>query len=276
MPLPPPPLPETLPALRAEIDRLDDALHELLLRRADVVAALAASRVKAAGSLLRPGREAMILRRLLARHHGPLPAAALVRLWREIFASSTALQGGFAVALFARGPEQAALAAEHFGVATPVRAHPTPARALAALDAGEAAVAVLPFPEEGEPAEAAWWRSLDSPRLQVVARLPFLAGAEPAAEALVVAAGAPDPSAADFALVRLEIDGELGRSALLARLAGAGFVARQVLLRRDGPRLTALVEVEGRVEAADARLAALDLDRALPLGFYAAPIRGGE
>ncbi|HYZ32124.1 MAG TPA: chorismate mutase, partial [Crenalkalicoccus sp.] len=70
------PLPEpdaaALAALRAEIDTLDDALHDLLMRRAGVVARLAASRAKGDAPALRPGREAAVLRRLLARHAGPL------------------------------------------------------------------------------------------------------------------------------------------------------------------------------------------------------------
>ncbi|MFM7416430.1 MAG: chorismate mutase, partial [Alphaproteobacteria bacterium] len=62
-----------LQALRAEIDALDDAMHDLLMRRAGVVARMAASRAKVgAGSPLRPGREAAVLRRLLARHSGAL------------------------------------------------------------------------------------------------------------------------------------------------------------------------------------------------------------
>ena len=88
------PGPETsLAALRAEIDAIDDALHDLVMRRAAVVARMAASRVKGDASSLRPGREASILRRLLARHSGALPPAALVRLWREILSASNAMQG---------------------------------------------------------------------------------------------------------------------------------------------------------------------------------------
>ena len=37
---------------------------------------------------LRPGREAMVLRRLLGRHSGPFPRGALVRLWREIMGAA--------------------------------------------------------------------------------------------------------------------------------------------------------------------------------------------
>ena len=87
-----------LEALRAEIDRLDDALHATLLRRAEVVAAVAALHAKHANPL-RPGREAAIIRRLLARHHGALPRHTIVRLWRELLAATTAMQGRFALAV---------------------------------------------------------------------------------------------------------------------------------------------------------------------------------
>ncbi|MEN9499161.1 MAG: hypothetical protein RIS83_980, partial [Pseudomonadota bacterium] len=69
---PAPPIADpALQALRAEIDALDDAMHDLLMRRAAVVARMAASRAKTGGgSPLRPGREAAVLRRLLGRHQG--------------------------------------------------------------------------------------------------------------------------------------------------------------------------------------------------------------
>ncbi|MDO9709086.1 chorismate mutase [Paracraurococcus lichenis] len=264
--------PEALAALRAEIDRLDDQLHDLVMRRAEVVASLAASGVKRGGSPLRPGREAMILRRLLARHAGALPGGAVVRLWREIFGASSAMQGGFTVAVYAREEAQLRLARDHFGGAIPLRPLPTAARALAAVAAGEAQVAVLPAPEEGEPAEQAWWTGLDAPRLQVVARLPFWSEGE--AAALAVAPGAADPSGDDRSLLRLEMAGDRGRAQVAAALAAAGLPPRSLLLRRDGGVVRALAEIDGVVEDGDARLAALPFDRALPLGFHAVPERG--
>ncbi|MBL6455750.1 chorismate mutase [Belnapia sp. T6] len=268
------PAPDALAAARAEIDALDDALHELVMRRAEVVARLAASRAKT-GSPLRPGREAMILRRLLSRHHGPLPAEALVRVWREILASSSAQQGGFTVAAYARSPEHGRLAREHFGSLTPLRSLPTASRALAAVAAGEAQVAVLPLPEEGEAPEDAWWTSLDSPRLQVVARLPFYAPRRDGVpEALAVAPGAPDPSGADRSLLRIEAVADRSRAQLAGALTAAGLPPRLLLLRREGGVLRALAEVDGVLAEGDPRLAALAVDRALPLGFYAVPERG--
>jgi chorismate mutase/prephenate dehydratase len=270
--------PNPLAQARAEIDALDDALHDLVMRRAAVVARLAASRAKAGSpSPLRPGREAMIMRRLLSRHTGALPATALMRLWRELLASSSAQQGGFSVAVYARGPEHERLAREHFGSLTPLRSLPTAARVLSAVAAGEAQVAVLPLPEEAEAPEAAWWMSLDSPRLQVIARLPFhAAGTEGLTEALAVAPGAPDPSGADRSLLRIEASGDRSRAQLTAALTAAGLVPRMLQLRRDGGVLRALVEVDGVLTADDPRLAGLPVDRALPLGFYAVPERGDQ
>ena len=46
---------------------------------------------------LRPGREAIILRRLLARNRGIFPPAALVRMWREMLCALLPLQGTFSV-----------------------------------------------------------------------------------------------------------------------------------------------------------------------------------
>lgn len=274
------PSPETtapdppLAALRAEIDRLDDALHDLLMQRAAVVARMAQSRAKAPGTPLRPGREALILRRLLARHEGALPRAALVRLWREIFAGSTLMQGSFSVALQARGPEQERIARDHFGSLTPLKLHQSGAAALADVTAGRAGVAVLPLPQEAEPAEAAWWTRLDAPRLQVVARLPFLAGAEPAHEMLAVAPLPPDATGHDRSLLRLEAGRPLSRSAIQKALAAAGLKPRSLMLRSDGGLTRVLLELDGALAPEDPRLKGLPFDRATPLGFYAVPKRG--
>jgi chorismate mutase / prephenate dehydratase len=300
---PPPPPDAATPAdagpplasLRGEIDALDDAIHDLLIRRAEVVARLAQSRAKAEGPPLRPGREAQVLRRLLTRNRAPLPASAVMRFWRDLFAASTGLQAPFSAAVFAIGPEEMRIAREHFGALTPLRRVTTPSRALAQVASGEASVAVLPLPREDEPAEEAWWTGLDSPRLQVAARLPFwtpqaaAGGGTEAAQrggCLVVAPGAPDPSGTDRSLLRLEGVGTgagRGRASLQAALAASGLAQPEgggilLLRRRDdghGPAAAhALAEVEGVVALGDKRLASLPVERALPLGFYAVPMRG--
>src|SRR3979490_996114 len=82
-------------ALRARLDELDDKIHDLLMDRARVVENVARSGKAAA---FRPGREAAILRRLLARHTGKLPPQTLVRMWREMLAGTTAMQTAVTIA----------------------------------------------------------------------------------------------------------------------------------------------------------------------------------
>ena len=261
-----------LQALRAEIDALDDAMHDLLMRRAAVVARMAASRAKnGAGSPLRPGREAAVLRRLLARHSGALSRGAVVRIWRHIFMAHTAIQGAFTAAVAASGEAAPtlALAREHFGTATPLTQFASPAQALAALSAGKASVAVLPAPT-GE-GEGAWWQSLEAPRLCIVARLPFLADATRADAALVVAPVPPDASGDDRSFVRLEAAADAPREGFARMLSDAGLTGRILSLARQGGRSLALAEIDAFIAAGDPRLAGLN---AVLLGAYAVPVAG--
>jgi chorismate mutase/prephenate dehydratase len=260
-----------LAELRAEIDTLDDALHDLVMRRADIVARLAGSRAKGAGPALRPGREAAILRRMLARHSGPLPRSALVRLWREMFAASTAMQSNFTV-VAAADPEHAEavmrLTRAHFGGTTPIRAMTTVGQALATLLSGEAAVATLPAPEPEEREDAAWWVRFDAQTLQVTARLPFLA--EPGgASVLVISPTPPDASGRDRTLLRIELTADFSHARLTRLLADAGIPALSLQIRRTGEQALALAEVAGFWEARDPRLKWLSGLHVERLGAYA-------
>ena len=274
---------DSLAALRAELDGLDDQLHDILVRRSGVVERIGALGVKGRVPL-RPGREAVILRRLLARHAGPFPRAGIVRVWRELISAFTAQQRPVLITVCEAdgGPELLAAAREQFGALTPMRVHRSPAQAIREVSAGLATAAVLPLPAEGEAPAAAWWTALlhaDDPRIHVVARLPFWAArpeGTPKAQALVVAAGPPDPSGADRSLLGLELPLDVSRARLSAALAAAGLQAGPVILRRDpGAAAQALADVEGFVTDADPRLAALQsvLRPPIVLGAYAIPIQ---
>jgi chorismate mutase / prephenate dehydratase len=277
-------LPANLDALRAEIDRLDDDLHDVLMRRAEVVERVGALGVKGRVAL-RPGREAAMLRRLLARHAGGLPRRAVVRIWRELLAATTSMQGDYSVAVCETGAdgEFSACAREHFGALTPLRVYHSPAQAIGQLFTGAATLAVLPIPQDGEAQPAAWWTALlhrDEPRIHVVALLPFWAArgeGTPRAQAYVVAPAAPDPSGQDRSLIGLELPPEMSRARLSTALSAAGLAPGAVLLRRDPAGSTlALVDVEGFVTEADPRLAALAdvLRPPVVLGAYAVPLNG--
>ncbi|MEO8715188.1 MAG: chorismate mutase [Acetobacteraceae bacterium] len=275
------PPPGDLAALRVEIDRIDDALHDLLMCRAELVGMVGASADKAAsGVALRPGREAAIIRRLLARHAGRLPAQALVRIWRELLAATTAMQRPFLIAV--ASADLVGAAREQFGVLTPLRVHASPAQAIAAVSGDAASVAVLAMPSQDEPAGAAWWTMLlrhDRPRLHIVGRLPFWApraeGA-PSAQALVVAAIAPDASGQDRALIAVEMGADISHARLTSALGAADLAPRSLILRRDpGQGALGLVEVDGFMADDDPRLARIGaLRQPIVLGAYAIPVTG--
>jgi chorismate mutase len=268
-----------LPALRAELDRIDNAVQDLLIQRAEIVEHVARSGKPAA---FRPGREASIIRRLVGRHHGSLPPVTLVRIWRELLAGTTSMQGGFSLAV--SDPDHGApltqLAREHFGALTPLRACASPGEALIDVSQGVASVAVLPYPSEAE----SWWVALlhHEPRLHIIGRLPFWnlrPDGFPSAQAVVVASTAADASSEDRTFFGFECDGDVSRSWLSGELASAGLHSQSAILahQQGSPVAHGLIEVEGYLSQDDVRLTHLGpaLRRPVVLGSYAVPIAGG-
>ena len=278
----------SLDTLRREIDEIDIAVHDLLMRR--VALADEIGHVKGAGGpFIRPGREARILRRLVARHEGPLPKTVLVTIWREIISAMTALEGPYAVAVYAGKTVHdglPALARIHYGAERPISAHETILGVLRAVGDGRATVGVLPLPE-GEEADP-WWRNLvrngpDVPK--IIARLPFapLNRRFEGLEALVVALAPPEPSDHDRSFLVAENSDQLSRGALRDVLTRSDFqvVDMQNWSARDKVPWV-LVEVEGFLEDTDPRLRHLVEQENSPvgqvwmIGSYAIPLSEAE
>ncbi len=282
---------ESLEDLRSEIDQIDDALHDLLMRRADVSSAIAkvkqereAGGVTGLAAAFRPARESAILRRLVSCHKGDMPPRVLARIWREIIASSLRTQTSFQLHIFAAGhqPELIDLAHAHFGSFTPIRVHARPSLVVHACTEEPDSIGVLPIPESEE-AAAAWWAQLapageKGPR--VVAKLPFIAGNGGLA-AYAIAGIEQEPSGHDTTILLLEIAPSVSRMKLKSLLGGAGLDARiiaagRLLDKRVPDEL--LLELSGFVSPSDPRLAALSeaagdvISGTKLIGGYADPI----
>ncbi|MDR1124651.1 MAG: chorismate mutase [Deltaproteobacteria bacterium] len=88
---------DDLELLRAQLDALDDALLELLERRARLSLRVGELKRRSGGRVRQPEREAAILSRLsglAAQKGGPLGQAQLENIYRAIFAVSRQLQEG--------------------------------------------------------------------------------------------------------------------------------------------------------------------------------------
>jgi chorismate mutase/prephenate dehydratase len=83
-----------LDSIRQEIDSIDDEIVALLCRRFAASARVRDAKAAAPKSAIpyRPGREAMILRRLAERAAGQVPPGVVERVWRTVISASTRLQ----------------------------------------------------------------------------------------------------------------------------------------------------------------------------------------
>lgn len=281
----------SLADLRHEIDVLDDQILDLLRRRADAVQRVAEAKDRetagpdAAGGFLRPGREAQILRRLVARARGGLPVVALVRIWRELISSLYRYQAPVRLAVHAPNKSAARwdLARDFYGSTTPMQLCTTASAVFRAVSQ-PATLGIMALPEEGE--KETWWpllasRSPDTPR--IVARLPFVPnprGRFAELGAYVLASGLPEESGDDISLIVLQMNEaspSMARlSSLLAQVGLPGQAVAQHRRNDDGARV--LLEVPGFVSDGDPRLAALvaadaaQIQDAVVIGAYAVPL----
>jgi chorismate mutase len=280
----------TLDDLRGEIDKIDDALQDLLARRVSISRAIATA--KLAGSLsvtlssaMRPAREALILRRLLARCPGELAPQLVVGIWREIISSSLRAQTTFDGHVFAGEGETAyvAMARAYFGSETPIRTHGKPSFVVQACAEDENALGVVPLPLIEEPGPA-WWAQLapageKGPR--IIAKLPIVAEDGDAPSAYVIGAIEQEATGDDTTLLLLEVPPGKSRTRLQLLLNEAGLSARLVAAGRIAEKNMPdeiLLEVKGFVGKGDPRLPALvkaagdAIARITPIGGFANPV----
>ncbi|MGH6810947.1 MAG: chorismate mutase [Methylocella sp.] len=248
-----PPRLETLGDLRIEIDRIDAALHRLLMERGQIIHRLIEAKARQGGGpAFRPGREADMMRGLVSRHQGLLPLDTVEGIWRIIISTFTFVQSNYSVHADISGGDAAMrdCCRFHFGFTVPYVTHQGAARVIEAVarSCGD-----LGLVRAGAPADP-WWRGLVEPEApKIIARLPFVerpdhpAGmpvfviAQPLAEAAardvvlydVTIAGASE-FAPGFGVRGLEVLGQFkdgsGLSLMIATEAGLDDL-RQTLVR---------------------------------------------
>ena len=283
---------QQLGALRAEIDAIDSQLHDLLMRRTELAVKVGEVKAKvqplggtpADGSkFIRPAREALILRRLVARHGGELPKAVIVRMWREMISALLQVEGPFVVAVQAPKGDTALwdLARDHYGSRVNITPLPETKAVLAAVNRGKATVGILPMPTVGE--RTPWWPALDhtgGKTPHVMGRLPFgdIGNVrDPRAQAMVIGRAPNEPTGEDRTWVALHAKQAQSRRAVLAAAKALAPDTRLTLERgsvKSGGKEW-LIDVAGfapEIEAPLGRLAATLQAQYRVLGSYAVPL----
>ena len=178
----------TLADLRREIDRVDAAMHALLIERGETIDQLiAVKKSEEIGSAFRPAREAEMMRRLVQRHHGSLPLDTVESIWRVIISTFTYVQAPFSVHadLSAGDALMRDSARFHFGFTVPFVPHMGAASVVEAVSESKGDLGLVPaFATAGA---GPWWPALEfSSAPKIIARLPFVERADhPAADAMV-------------------------------------------------------------------------------------------
>ncbi len=269
-----------LDEIRNQIDDLDNRIHDLLMERASLIGAIIDEKKKGKLQIVQPAREAVMIRRLLGRHEGDLPKAAIVRIWRELVGAVTLLQTGLKVAVTVtdeRSMQFWDMARDYFGSVLPMVKVSNPLAAVGMVREGEATFAVVPWPQDG--AENPWWIYLNSQEQnapRVVVRLPYgdIEGIPTGTEnmALIVSNIAYDETGDDMSFLALEIDQSVSRARIVDKAKKAGLVPVSLNSRKcpnQSMPTMHLLEVEGYVDSSDSRLQEILADLEDPYGRIA-------
>ena len=194
----------TLADLRAEIDRIDQGMHQLLIERGQIIDTLIkVKKTQDSGSAFRPAREAAMMRRLVERHHGILPRDTVESIWRVIIATFTHVQAPYSVHADMSAGDAAMRDSVrfHFGFTVPFRTHLGAEGVVKAVAASKGDLGLVPA--NAVAGSGAWWTMLEGDKApKIIARLPFVERADHPASLPVFAISWP---AADAIVKEVEV-----------------------------------------------------------------------
>jgi chorismate mutase len=243
------PAPETLADLRVEIDRIDKAMHELLMERGEIIDRLIAIKARqGGGSAFRPAREASMMRALAERHRGLLPLDTAESIWRVIISTFTFVQAPYSVHCdTSRGDAPMRDSARfHFGFTVPCITHSSVTGVIKAV--AEAKGDLGMFALDGGAAAGAWWTKLVPPSApKIIARLPMVERLDHPAgmPVFVIAKPLAEGAARDIVIAAASLDRWRGGYPSALAKIGAEIIGNA----GDGMGLSLLIGRPGAVEA---------------------------
>jgi chorismate mutase len=242
----------SLDDLRREIDRIDEAMHRLLMERGEIIDTLiSVKKTSESGSAFRPGREASMMRALAGRHRGLLPLDTVESIWRVIIATFTYVQAPYSVHadVSAGDAPMRDSARFHFGFTVPYLPHESAAAVIEAVAGARGDLGIFRL-DQGASA-GAWWRRLAGPgRPKVIARLPFIERPDHPAGTPVFVISKPIADAALRDVVLYAAQFERWRGAPEALAARGGEVVASAC---DATGLSVLLAVPGTLAGSELR-----------------------
>ncbi|MFL5024448.1 MAG: chorismate mutase [Microvirga sp.] len=245
----------SLADLRQEIDRIDEAMHRLLMERGTIIDRLIASKKASQAGLssaFRPGREASMMKALAERHQGLLPLDTVEGIWRVIIGTFTYVQSHYSVHadVSAGDAPMRDSARFHFGFTVPYITHPSAAAVIEAVASSRGDLGIFRLDQGAT--SGAWWRTLaDKRRPKIIARLPFIERPDHPAGTPVFVISKPltDAAVRDVVLYAAQFERwHKGANEALIQLGG-----EVVASAADTNGLSELIAVPGTVEPTQLR-----------------------
>ncbi len=277
---------KALAGVRQEIDAIDEQIQDLLIRRTKIVEKV--REIKEGEDVkIRPAREAEMMYRLTARHHGNFPKRELCRIWREIIVATLSFEGPFSVAVIDPESEPGYwdIARDQYGTFTKMSRFASGRSVVEAVRKGEAAVGIVPWPSRDD--HDPWWRYMVSQAEntpKVIARLPFVPGSNARGAGLEAAVICPieqEPTGRDRSFLAVETDTEISSRRIEEALNAVGVSASAVQHWHDPnrpPGWIYLVEAFGFIDPAGKQFPRFidgigkGAQRILHLGGYGTPL----
>ena len=214
--------------IRHNIDAIDDEMLQLIKKRLDLVhqvGKLKSEHTQDGISFIRPGREAVMLRRISNAFEDNTTRAAVAQIWRIIISSAINIEEDTCIsALSCPGNDESYwLAREYFGAFSKMERRPTVMEILHDVYKRHSSVGVIPLWDKDTPRP--WWsRILDEANPPFIfATLPFIQRAESTRSPLVALGYVnPEPTEDDESYWVIETDEKVPFSSLRSILENAG------------------------------------------------------
>ncbi len=276
---------KTIEKLRDKIDSIDDGLITLLAERAAYVkeVGMIKARESKDRNIIRPGREATMLRKIVTKAKGIFPQEGIAMIWRLIIAASITLEEKISLSVYSpendmRSAEYKGMVREYFGPFTPVKSRKRIREILDDIRANKETIGAIPFFNRrfGEK----WFADFfESGGCKAFAILPFI-NFDPKKPLLLVGKVTPENTGSDISL--FVVAGEkLSKTTLSKMLSAAGFAEQNCRTHSSEKSLKKpfnLIEIFNFVDADDKRIAKLKTaigkkgNRLYHIGSYATPL----
>ena len=272
----------TLPALRQEIDAIDEQIISLFSQRMAVVSKVGKLKKNNKEKFfIKSSREADMLKNIIKKAGKNLPASVVVSIWRKLITAANMLEQPLSVAIY--NPEGKAeynyLVKEYYSDEVPIFNFDSVTNLIAELEKGEVSIGVFALPKnENDNFKENWWINLANNQkgLKVFARIPFLKLKNCETELVAIAIKEAEKSKADNSLLCVELKSEFSKIQLISVMKELGVEAR-VLKVAKVPQVEGilfyLVEVDGFFEENNEVIKALVKSEIKPyvkvLGYYA-------